>query len=230
MNAPRARLLAAGLAAGALAAPATAAAVPLHVRVEGAQRTLLPDTRVTTNAGRIVGLTGNPTCSGGSGLGALDAATRGRWGGSYDAGFGDYAVERILGEQHTFSSGSFWGIFVNDGFASTGLCGYQPKAGDELLLAASPGSGMSLPLDISAPKRARVGRGFRVAVTRFTGSGAEKPAARALVKGANGLRGRTNAAGRLRLVPEQPGRVELTATRKNGIRDEAVIRVRRSGA
>jgi hypothetical protein len=227
MTVPRARLLAAGLAAGALAAPAAAAAVPVHVRVEGAKKTLLPDTRVTTNPGRIVGLTGSTTCSGGSGLGALDAATRGRWGGSYSASLGDYAVEQILGERHTFSSGSFWGIFVNDGFASTGLCGYQPKAGDELLLAASPGSGTSLPLAITAPKRAKVGKGFRVKVTRFTSSGAEKPAGRARVTGPNGLRGKTNGAGRLRLVTEHAGRVELTATRKNGIRDEVVVRVRR---
>jgi hypothetical protein len=230
MTVPRARLLAAGLAAGTLAAPATAAAVPVHVRVEGAKKTLLPDTRVTTNAGRIVGQTGNATCSGGSGLGALDAATRGRWGGSYSASLGDYAVTQILGERHTFTSGSFWGIFVNGGFASTGLCGYQPKAGDELLLAASGASGTSLPLAISAPKRAKVGKGFRVTVTRTTSSGAEKPAAHALVTGPKGLRAKTNGVGRLRLVPEHAGRVELTATRKNGIRDEAFVRVRRSGS
>ena len=227
MNAPRARLLAAGLAAGALAAPATAAALPVHVRVEGAKKTLLPDTRVTTNAGRIVGLTGSPTCSGGSGLGALDAATRGRWGGSYDAGFSDYLVDRVLGEHHT--GNSFWGFFVNDGFASTGLCGYTPKAGDEILIAASPASGTTLPLDITAPEQAKAGKAFRVKVTRTTSAGAVKPAGGALVKG-SGLRGRTNGAGRVRLVAEHAGRVELTVTRKNGIRDEATVRVKRSGS
>src|SRR5215212_6665083 len=72
----RAGSLAVALAvlATAFASPALAAPADVTVRVEGAERTILPRTAVRTTA-EPVGKDGTNTCAGTSALGALDRAT-----------------------------------------------------------------------------------------------------------------------------------------------------------
>jgi hypothetical protein len=124
----------AGLAAAALlAAPAFAAPGQVGVRIEGDAQTLVPRTVVTTTA-EPVGKPGQPTCSGTSALGALDKATGGDWQSTYDADFQTYnSTATIKGETHDNATSSYWAIWLNDTYASLGLCGLEVQAGDELL-------------------------------------------------------------------------------------------------
>ena len=120
------------VAATLLAAPALAAPGNVSVRIEGDGQTLLPRKVVTTTPA-LVGKPGQPTCDGTSALGALDVATAGAWNGPYFTGLG-YSPETILGETHDSTSMSYWAFWLNDTYASSGLCAQQVQEGDSLLL------------------------------------------------------------------------------------------------
>ena len=77
------------------------------VRVEGATQTLVPATGVTTTPEPVSG-DGNPahSCPGSSALGALALASGGQWTGTWYESFHAWAVESVMGESHTFESGS----------------------------------------------------------------------------------------------------------------------------
>lgn len=91
--------------------------------------------RVTLSAKRVVKDGGS--CSGDSAAGALQLATKGRWGGTWEAKFGDYEVTRIEGIYLPFESKSsanwYWSFLVNGKEASAGVCGTKPKRGEKLL-------------------------------------------------------------------------------------------------
>src|SRR5688572_8959729 len=155
----------------ALIAPA-ASATDVTVRVEGADRTLQPTTAVTL-PGPAVNKTaeGGTTCTTTSGGSALEAAVGGDWGGRSDS-FGQ-RVERIRGEVHRFEDNRYWSLYVNDKAAGTGLCGFDPQQGDELLLyaacaGAASGCYTGEPLDLKAPATARPGEPFAVQVDEIT--------------------------------------------------------------
>jgi hypothetical protein len=124
----------AGLAAALLlAAPALAAPGSVGVRIEGDAQTLVPRTVVTTTADPV-GKPNQPTCSGTSALGALDKATAGDWQSTYDAQFQTYnSTATIKGETHDGATSSYWAVWINDTYASLGLCGLEVQQGDELL-------------------------------------------------------------------------------------------------
>jgi hypothetical protein len=230
VNVTTARLLAAGLSAGALVAPSAAAAARVHVRVEGARAGQL-DVTVATNPQRTIGLGTHPTCSGGSALGALDAATRGSWGGSYFTGLG-YSPERILRETHTFASGTYYAFYVNDRPSSAGVCAYRPRSGDDLLfgLADAKAGGFPKVIALRLPKRVRAGRAFAVKVVAYPAKGPAAPLAGATVT-ASGHRARTNRAGRVRLTAVQPGRVTVRAVKRGYIRSAVTsLRIARAGS
>ncbi len=147
----------------ALTAPALGAGTGITVRVEGVKRTLLPATVAHAESGSVT-RAGAPagSCPGSDAIGYFDSATHHKWGGSYSSGLG-VEVSTVLGETHKFSAkGFYWGIWVNDRFASAGLCDLKLKPGDQLLIAPAPGSGTAYPIVLSAPATAKAGHAFSV--------------------------------------------------------------------
>ena len=116
------------------------------VRVEGVKRTLLPATVAHAESGSITkGGTPKGSCPGSSAAGYFDSATHHNWKGTYSSGLG-VEITSVLGETHTFSAkGFYWGVWVNDKFASAGLCDLKLKPGDQLLLAPAPGQRHRVP-------------------------------------------------------------------------------------
>ena len=208
----------------AITAPALGAGAGVTVRVEGLQRTLLPATVAHAEPGSITkGGTPKGSCPGSSGAGYFDSATHHRWKGTYSSGLG-VEITGVLGETHTFSAkGFYWGVWVNDKFASAGLCDLKLKPGDELLLAPAPGSGTAYPIVLTAPAKATVGQAFSVRTSYFKTSKA-KALQGVKVTDAAGL---TNHNGDATVTVTKPGKVTLVATLKGDIRAEATVNVTR---
>ncbi|HEY1689046.1 MAG TPA: hypothetical protein VGF95_09315 [Solirubrobacteraceae bacterium] len=92
---------------------------------------------------RTVTLTSKPvakyggSCSGESAAGALQLATKGTWGGSWDAEYSDYEVTKIAGLNLPFKSKAaanwYWSFWVGGKQASAGVCEVDPKNGQTVL-------------------------------------------------------------------------------------------------
>ncbi len=131
--------------AGALVAPVAsgAKAKPVKVRVEVVGKP--PAGKVLLN--RIVTLSSRPvdrfggSCTGESAAGALQLATKGAWGGTWDAEYSDYEVTKIAGLSLPFSSKStanwYWSVLVGGKEASAGVCDVKPKSGQTLVFKAA---------------------------------------------------------------------------------------------
>ncbi|MGA9860278.1 MAG: hypothetical protein WBQ18_20595 [Solirubrobacteraceae bacterium] len=217
----RSSILAVGGATVALVlspAAALAAGTSVSVRVEGATRTLLRATTVHTHGGAITkGGTPAGACPATTAAGALDVATHHNWTGSY--GSIGLSVNSIFGERHTFSSGKYWSIFVDNRYAQAGVCGLKLHRGEKLLFAAVPAKGTEYPIVLSAP--AHAGRTFTVRASSYGDTGRSKPLSGVLVKGA----GTTNAKGTVTVTVPRSGKVTLTASRKGYVRAEATVSV-----
>jgi len=188
------------------------------VRVEGLRRALLLPTETATRSGWVTKF-GAPrgVCPATSAAGALDSATKHRWGGTFQRSFSDYEITSILGETHKFTSKNFWEIFVNNVAASAGACEIALRPGEQLLFAAVPQKGPEYPTAIKAPRSAKVGRSFDVTVVWFNAKGKAEPLAGATVSVA-GRRGKTNAHGVVPLTPSHSGTFVLQADRAGYIR------------
>jgi hypothetical protein len=83
---------------------------------------------------------GQETCdnSGTSALGALDVATGHDWDGTFNTTYRSWEVKTIRGETHTApsgaTSGTYWAFWLNDKYATSGLCDAQLQTGDQVLL------------------------------------------------------------------------------------------------
>jgi hypothetical protein len=158
-------LVAVALASACLlpAAPALAGTpATVTVRVEGDVATLVPRASLTTSTTPVL-KDGTHACSGTSAGGALDHATAGNWAGTWNSSFGDYTVDAIMGETHSFGSGEYWELFINDVPASSGACQSELQAGDSVLFAPSPESGNGpAPLELTVPATAQRGQSFTV--------------------------------------------------------------------
>jgi hypothetical protein len=216
--------LAAGLIAAAGPASAVAAGPAVSVRVEGLKRTLLPSTTVHAGTGSITkGGTPPGVCPAASGAGALDAATRHKWNGTYSSGLG-IEVTSILGETHRYSAkGYYWGIWVDNRFAQAGICDLKLHKGDQLLFAPYPGTGTTAPIVISAPRHATAGHPFRVKATSYGTGKRAKPLAGVIFPGG----GVTNKQGITTFTPRRAGKLTLTAVRVGYIRGEVTVQVAR---
>ena len=206
-----------------LGTSALAAGNTVSVRVEGKTRTLLSSTTVSApSAPGSFTIDGTPAgaCPKTSAAGALDAATRHRWGGSYSASFNELVLTTILGEQWTFSSPNYWSIWVNNRFASVGLCQLKLHKGDQLLFAAVPDKGSEYPLAIEAPSHATAGRPFTVKVVDYP-KGVAKPLAGAQLTVA-GHHVVTNRRGVVSITDRHAGTIVLNADRKGDIRAATV--------
>ncbi len=216
-----------------LIAPALASAGPaVTVRVEGLAGTLVARTVVTTGAATVT-KDGDPAhaCAGDSAAGALELATAGSWAGTWDAGFGDYAVSTIAGETYPIGAqyaGIFWAIYVDGESASAGICNTTLAQGDDLLLAAVRDSDPNGVLNISGlPARAAPGGTAVVTVSRslttyggppdYAPINTTAPAAGATVSYA-GTTVSTGADGTATLSFAARGSVAVRATRAGDIR------------
>lgn len=130
-----------GAGAAALVAPAALAAkskaVKVTVEVLGkppADKVLLKKT-VTLTSASVAKFGGS--CTGQSAAGALQLATKGAWGGSWDAEYSDYEVTKIAGLNLPFNSKSsadwYWSFWVGGKEASAGICDVTPKSGQKIL-------------------------------------------------------------------------------------------------
>jgi hypothetical protein len=210
----------------ALAASPALAAGPaaVTVRVEGAADTLIPRTALTTTTAPVNkdGVAGHD-CSGTSAAGALEQASGGDWSGGWGGSSLGYTVNAVKGESHPFGSGQFWGFFLNDQIASTGVCGAELQVGDSVLLAPIAEAATSFGvLSISeVPATASPGRAFTVRVMRttsgFAGPATREPAAGATVAG-GGATVTTDADGTAQVVLGTRGPTSLRATRSGDIR------------
>jgi hypothetical protein len=153
--------------------PAAAAqAATVTVRVEGAQQTLVPKTTVTTSPGSFT-VRGGGSCPSDSAGGALQLATGGDWGGRTDAQ--GQRVETIKGETYLLGneySGRFWSFWINNGVATSGVCGQSLQDGDQILIEAGCGGATNGcfgdgPLDLIAPATVRPGVPFEVHVDQY---------------------------------------------------------------
>jgi hypothetical protein len=202
------------------AGSALAAGTSVSVRIEGIKRTLLGATVVKSHSGSITkGGAPAGACPATDAVGALDVATHHHWNGSYST-YG-LSVTSILGEAHAFTSKDYWSIFVDNKFATAGICGLKLHRGEQILFAAVPQKGSEYPLVISAPRRATAGKPFTVKVSYFNAKGASKPVAGVAVKG--GLT--TNAQGTTTVTASKSGKLILTAAHAGYIRDEATVTV-----
>jgi hypothetical protein len=201
------------LAGGALAAGTT-----VSVRVEGKQRTLLAATVVHTTAGSIT-KAGAPkgNCSSTSAAGALDVATHHRWGAIYSTTYSELELTSILGEKWTFSSPNYWGVWVNNRYATTGMCQIKLHKGDQVMFAVDSDKHHEHPLGLSAPSRVSVGHAFRVKAVSYSDAGAPKPLAGVRVDGAT-----TGSSGLATITPTHKGKLVLTASHAGFIRSAAV--------
>ena len=97
---------------------------------------LLALTQVSTPGAPLVKEGGS--CTGSSAAAALEQATHGAWEGHWNAGFGDYEVISIEGQAYPFDPSSnknyYWSFWLNGVEASTGVCGAQLSAGDQVLI------------------------------------------------------------------------------------------------
>lgn len=251
MQKPRGRRLATPLALGALlvvpvAAPATrvhsraalcpgatecAPPLPLpdgvvHFRAEGAKRTLVRQTLVSLPV-HPVGKPGKPTCPGSSGLGALDAATHGRWSGSFSSQYKDYLVQTITGETHS-GTPDYFALWINGRMATKGFCSLRPRTGDSILVFVSRSS-TNLPLRLSTPARATAKQAFPVRVVKLRPAGGTVPVRGATVSG-GGVRVRTGRRGYAQVRTTRPGQLVLRATAPGLIRSEyRTVRVAAAG-
>lgn len=211
----------------AITAPAVGASAGsgVTVRVEGLKHTLLPATVAHTEPGSITkGGTPKGSCPGTSGAGYFDSATHHHWNGSFSSGLG-IEINTVLGETHIFSAkGFFWGIWLNNRFASAGLCDLKLKPGDQLLLAPAPGTGSApFPVILTAPATAKAGKPFTVKTSYFkTTKGKAKTLGGVKVTDA---RATTNKHGAATVTVTKPGSVTLTATLKGFVRAEATVKV-----
>jgi hypothetical protein len=213
----------AAVIAAVAATPALAAPSPVTVRVEGATDTLIPRTALTTTTATVNkdGVAGHD-CTGTSGAGALEQASGGHWTGTWSSPPLFYSVDAIKGESHLFSSGQFWGFFINDALASTGICGAELQTGDSVLLAPISASATSFGvLSVSVPATATLGQPLTVKVTRtksdFAGPPTREPVAGATVSG-GGASAITGADGSAQLVLGTRGPTSLRATDSGDIR------------
>jgi hypothetical protein len=217
MNRRNILALAGAITALALAPAAAAQAAKVTVRVEGKTKTLLAPTVVQIKSGSITKF-GAPSgaCPAASAQGALDAATRHNWIGTWSTKYGpEYFITGIFGESYATSKTYFWEIFVNNKPASTGGCEIKLHPGAKLLFAADTGS--QYPIAVIAPAHSSVGHQFIVKVLGYNAKGKSKPLAGATVS-VNGHSGKTDKNGTVPLTPSHAGTFTILVTHDGYIR------------
>jgi hypothetical protein len=205
-------------ALGLIAVPAVAA-TSVSVRVEGVSKTLVSRTVTAPTTGSITkGGAPKGACKASTAAGALDVATHHHWGGK----FGSFGIEvnTILGTTLNDRT-AYWAFFVDDRFASKGVCATPSKPGEQLLFApvSLKSKTTPLPLVLKAPAHATAGAPFTVKAFVFPEKGnATRPVAGVRFAGMSGA---TNARGIAHLTVSRPGTASLVGSGKGVIRSAA---------
>jgi hypothetical protein len=218
---PRSILALGGATLALAVAPGAAlAGQKVSVRIEGATHTLQAARTVTTPAGSITRF-GAPAgaCPGASALGALDAATHGKWKGTFYASYNDYLIGSVLGDTPKTMTG-YWGIWVDNRYATTGACEIKLKPADRILFAVDSVKKHEHPLGIIAPRTATAGKPFTLKVVSYSDKGKASPLAGAHVTGA-GLNLVTGKHGTAAVAPGAATELTYTATDSGYIRSAA---------
>ena len=188
------------------------------MRVEGAKRTLQAAHTVQTRE-RLRSPSSAPpsgACPASSALGALNVATHGRWKGKFYSSFNDFLISSVLGETPNTKVG-YWGIWVNNRYATTGACEIKLAPADQVLFAVDSVKKHEHPLGIIAPVKATAGKPFTLKVVAYSDNGRATPLAGARVRGG----GLDLVTGRHGTVPVTAGgatKLTLTATDTGFIR------------
>jgi hypothetical protein len=204
----------------AVAPGAALARQKVSVRIEGATHTLQAARTVQPPSGFITKF-GAPAgaCPADSALGALNVATHGRWKGTFYTSFNDFLITSILGEKPNVKTG-YWGIWVDNRYATTGACEIKLKRGDRLLFAVDSAKTHEHPLGIIAPASATTGKPFTLKVVSYSDKGKATP-----LVGAHVRRGSSNFVsgnrGRVTITARAAGKLTYTATDKGYIRSAA---------
>jgi hypothetical protein len=201
--------------------PSLALAGPkVSVRIEGANKTLQAAHTITTPNGSITKF-GAPAgaCPGSSALGALNVATKGRWKGTYYASYSDFLISSILGDAPSAKTG-YWGLWVDNRYATTGACEVKVKAGDQILFAVDSIKKHEHPLGIIAPAKATAGKQFTLKVVSYSDNGKASPVVGAHVRG-GGLNLVSGKRGTVALSDGAAATLTFTASDKGYIRAAA---------
>jgi len=233
----RIRALCAGFLLVCAASASAAGPINVHVRVEGAHKTLVTERTVTLADAPLTPKDGNPahTCSTQTGAGALQQGSGGDWGGTWNDSFGDYLVDTIKGEKHP-GSPDYWAFWVDNKQADAGVCQTQLKAGDSVLFfvdrcvydATTQGCKNKpyLPLAVMAPATARVGHHFTLRVVEYSAKGKASPVGGAtVVVNGHALSKKTDSDGHLVVSGTKAGEVTILA-HKAGLVVSAPVRLR----
>jgi hypothetical protein len=205
-------------------ATAQAAPVTVNLRVEGSSSTIF-EAPVTTDGKQIDKGDGPHPCDGTNGganpspgptmTAALDdAPIVGGWGGSWNATFQDFAVERIGPEAQDPINFRYWGYALNYMFPQVGGCQQRVASADQLLFTFDS-FGKPL-LKLEGPARAQVGQTAAVTVTDGTTGHPLEGATIAGIPGASG------ADGRLEVPFETEGIRTLKAERAASVRSNTL--------
>ncbi|HEX7289928.1 MAG TPA: hypothetical protein VF250_02265 [Conexibacter sp.] len=214
-----------------------AGAARVTVRVEGESRTLLAPTVVTIGDGTRTARTWNGsgslpnTCDDDTAYQAIELATSGNWDR-------DLFAEEVLGETHTFASGSeYWIPYHDNDYADWGICDLHLREGDVLLMQAGVSGEApdyipdSVPLELARIGSGNIAPGGRLTV-RLTAwvpsdifgtqdpedpshfiippSEARYPAGYTVTAGS--ASGRTDANGEVTITMRDTGRVSVQAS------------------
>jgi hypothetical protein len=225
------------VAVGALVAPAALAGAPatVTVRVLGPApnyAALTPLTQVTTTIAPVTKEGGS--CSGTNAIGALNLATKENWGGKFEGN--EWFVTDIDGS--TFEGPAYWGFWVDNRYATKGLCGQGLESGTQLLLYPEelpltcyevPRGPCEAPkvLSIEAPATAEVGQPVTVTVLAYPNLGGEPssapPSPAAFVSvGGWGSSTTTNSEGKATVTFPGDETYTLRATGASGEKPESV--------
>jgi hypothetical protein len=165
-------------------------------------------------------------CPAASALGALNTATHGRWKGKFYASYNDYLIGSILGETPSPQKG-YWGLWVNNKYATTGACEVKLTAGENVLFAVDSVKKHEHPLGIIAPRNAKAGTPFTVKVVSYSDRGKATPLAGAHVRG-GGLNLVTGKHGTAPVADGAPTALTFTAADSGFIRSApATVKVTR---
>lgn len=201
-------------------APAAALAAKVSVRIEGASKTLQATRTIRTSNGSITKF-GAPAgaCPAASALGALNTATHGKWKGTFSSNYSEFFITSILGEAPSSKTG-YWGVWLNNRYATTGACEIKLHAGDQLLYAVDSVKKHEHPLGIIAPVKARAGKAFKLKIVSYSDTGKATPLSGAHVRG-GGLDAVSDKHGIVPVADGAPATLTFTATDKGFIRSAA---------
>ena len=127
----------------------------------------------------------------------------------------------LFGERYPFTSTHYWGFWVNNKYASAGICSQTLRKGDQLLFAPAPDKGNVFPTAIRVPKTARARHAFKLQVVYYNLAGKPRPLAKALVSDGKHTAVAT-ATGIVTVHPANAGTYHFTASERGYIRSAPV--------